>query len=133
MSSFLDKMSALSEDFQKSMEAEDRENDQWWNSLSIEDRERAFYSVVKRIVEGDIEKQGSYRFVLYDVFGFDPGSYVMGMNCGYMTLHNSIYSDEEIQKYTDEIARLRKALQSARDQSSGWKDEVKAALRRQQP
>jgi hypothetical protein len=69
--------------------------DSWWNGLSEQDREWAFYSVVKRIYEGDIVKKGSYRYVLYDVFGFNRGMYIRGMDCGYMALHNSIMNDEQ--------------------------------------
>ena len=29
-----------------------------------------------------------FIFVLYDVFGFDEGMYGLGMDCGYMDIHN---------------------------------------------
>ena len=69
--------------------------DSWWNNLSEQDREWAFYSVVKRIYEGDIIKRGSYRYVLYQVFGFGANMYSRGMDCGYLSLHNSIMDDEQ--------------------------------------
>ena len=72
--------------------------DEWWESLSQEEQMKAFYSVVKRIVQGELEDKGSYRYVLYDVFGFGPESYGMGMNCGYMALHNAIFDGEEYQR-----------------------------------
>jgi len=73
------------------------EADAWWDNLAYDDKLRAFYSVVKRIHEGDVVQQGSYRYVLYDVFGFGPDSYGIGMECGYMTLHNAIKTPEEEQ------------------------------------
>lgn len=73
------------------------EADAWWDKLAYEDKLLAFYSVVKRIHDGDIKQQGSYRYVLYDVFGFGPDAYALGMDCGYMTLHNAIKTDEEEQ------------------------------------
>lgn len=76
-------------------------NDDWWNSLSQEGREHAFYAVVKRLHQGEIVERGSYRYVLYDVFGFDGSMYSRGMSCGYMSLHNSIYTDEEMRKLRD--------------------------------
>lgn len=79
-----------SEEFQKAREEYEAENDSWWNGLSEEEREHAFYAVVKRIHQGDVVDQGSYRYVLYDVFGFDPGMYGAGMSCGYMDIHNLI-------------------------------------------
>lgn len=77
------------------------ETDAWWNSLSMEDQERAFFSVVKRIYKGEIIDRGSYRYVLYDVFGFGPESYVIGMECGYLELHNVIYTHEEMRELRD--------------------------------
>jgi hypothetical protein len=74
------------------------DNEQWWNNLSEEDREKAFYSVCKRIHKADIEKNGSYRYALYQVFGFDMSMYGVGMDCGYMDIHNKIYGGETLDK-----------------------------------
>lgn len=91
-----DAMQALS-DFSEEMEkhriAEEARIDQWWNNLSYEERTDAFYAVMKRLVQGELKDRGSYRYVLYDVFGFGPDMYVRGMDCGYMALHNSIDGD----------------------------------------
>jgi hypothetical protein len=67
----------------------------------------AFSSVVKRIVKGDIKDSGTYRYVLYDVFGFDVDSYIVGMECGYMNLHNSIVGIEELKELKAENTRLK--------------------------
>lgn len=64
--------------------------DEYWDSLDYEDKLKAFYAVCKRIYKGDVLDRGTYRYVLYDVFGFGPDAYVLGMDCGYMYLHNSI-------------------------------------------
>jgi hypothetical protein len=94
----LDKtLAQLSEIYNESLASYAAEADSWWESLPYEDKLLAFYSVVKRIYKGDIEEQGSYRYVLYDVFKFGPDAYGIGMDCGYMTLHNAIKSDEEEQ------------------------------------
>ena len=75
--------------------AYENDADKFWNSLSKEDQLKCFYSVCKRIHEGDIAKRGTYRYVLYDVFGFGPEAYMVGMNCGYMAIHNGLFPDEE--------------------------------------
>lgn len=75
--------------------AREKENDDYWNNLSYEDQLKSFYSVVKRIYQGEIKDKGSYRWVLYDVFGFGPEAYVLGMDCGYMYLHNAIVDSED--------------------------------------
>lgn len=72
----------------------DKECDAFWEQLPYEDRLKAFYSVSKRIHQGEIKDKGSYRWVLYDVFGFGPEAYAIGMDCGYMYLHNSIVDGE---------------------------------------
>ena len=70
----------------------------FWDSLSYEDKCNAFHAVVSRIYEGEIKVKGSYRYVLYDIFGFGPDMYTRGMDCGYMALHNSIMDDAEFCK-----------------------------------
>ena len=76
----------------------DLDMDEWWNAMSKEDQMKAFYSVVKRLVDGELVQKGSYRYILYEVFGFGPESYMLGMNCGFMNLHNSI--ERDVEKFT---------------------------------
>jgi len=87
---FLSSLSQIGEQMEEERKAYEAENDAWWNALSQREREDAFYAVVKRIYQGEIVEQGSYRYVLYDIFGFDASMYMRGMDCGYMTLHNAI-------------------------------------------
>lgn len=68
-----------------------------WNNLSKQDQMDFFYAVIKKLTNSEINQKGSYRYTLYDEFGFDSSAYSMGMDCGYMTLHNSIYSHQNIQ------------------------------------
>lgn len=69
----------------------------FWESLSREDKLKCFYAVCKRIHEGS--SNGTYRYTLYEVFGFDPSAYVLGMDCGFVNIHNAIaeadITDEE--------------------------------------
>jgi hypothetical protein len=83
-------ISELGQDMQKEQDSYEAENDAWWNGLTLQEREDAFYAVVKRIYKGEIIDKGTYRYILYDVFGFDGSMYMRGMDCGYMTLHNAI-------------------------------------------
>jgi len=70
-------------------------NDAWWNGLTEEEREDAFYAVCKRIHKAEFVDQASYRGTLYDVFGFDESMYGRGIDCGYGDIHNSIFLLEE--------------------------------------
>lgn len=71
-------------------------NDAWWNSLTEEEREDAFYAVIKRMYKAEVVDRGTYRWALYDVFGFDPGMYGRGMDCGYLNLHNMLFDSFEL-------------------------------------
>ena len=94
----LDALAELSQEMEKSRKIYEHDNDTWWNGLSEKEREDAFYAVCKRIWKADGIDDGSYRYALYDVFGFDPGMYMRGMDCGYMAIHNAIFDGEELQR-----------------------------------
>ena len=92
----LDALAKISQEMEKSRKIYEHDNDTWWNGLTEQEREDAFYAVIKRMYKAELVDNGSYRWALYDVFGFDPGMYGRGMDCGYMALHNAIYSGEEL-------------------------------------
>jgi hypothetical protein len=85
----------LSKIYNEARDQYDVDAENYWNSLSYEDKLKAFYIVTKRIHKGDIVDNGSFRHVLYDVFGFDMDSYIIGMDSGYMAIHNSIVVDDD--------------------------------------
>ena len=95
---FLETVTKLGQEMEKARDEYEKENDAWWNGLSEQEREDAFYAVCKRIWKADGEDRGSYRYALYDVFGFDPGMYGRGMDCGYMSIHNAIFDGEDLMK-----------------------------------
>jgi len=102
----LDKLAELRQIMEESREKYEKENDAWWDGLTEKEREDAFYAVVKRICKAELQDRGSYRYVLYNVFGFDMHMYTRGMECGYIDLHNSII-DEEQKAILREYARKK--------------------------
>ena len=91
-------MQALAETGKIYMEAlKEIENEQetYWNSLSKDDQIKCFCAVVRRIYKGDIEERGSYRYVLYQVFGFGPEAYAQAQDAGYLTIHNALFDSQE--------------------------------------
>ena len=70
------------------------ESEQYWNSLTKEQQLQAFCAVSRRIYKGEIEDQGTYRWVLYDVFGFGPEAYAPAQMAGYLAIHNAIFSHD---------------------------------------
>jgi hypothetical protein len=85
-----DEMKEFQRVYKEASEAYDKEAEAHWEALSYADKMMAFYIVTKRIHKGDIIDKGSYRHVLYEVFGFDMDSYIVGMDSGYFDIHNSI-------------------------------------------
>ena len=92
----LQALSDISQEMEKHREQYEADNDAWWDGLSEQEREDAFYAVVKRIYKAELVENGSYRYALYNVFGFDPGMYARGMDCGFMALHNAIFDGDEL-------------------------------------
>jgi len=66
------------------------EAEKFWDSMPVDDRLKAFYNVCKRIHDAEFKSKGSYRFVLYNVFGFDQDAYTIGIECGYLDIHNAL-------------------------------------------
>ena len=86
-----DPLEDLHESFIQRTDAEKDASEKFWSSLSEEQQLQDFCAVTRRIHDGDVEQRGSYRYVLYDVFGFGPEAYEAAMLSGYMDIHNLIF------------------------------------------
>ena len=69
--------------------------DWWWHELSQQQREDAFYYVMSKLHQAKIADYRSYRGMLYDVFGFQPHMYRMGMECGAFAISNALHDAKE--------------------------------------
>jgi len=85
----------ISNEFMAAMKQQERDSEDYWSSLSKEDQLKAFCAVVRRIYEGEIVKGGSYRYVLYQVFGFEPNAYAAAQMAGYLDIHNQLYCRDD--------------------------------------
>ena len=94
----LDKLAELGQEIEKGREQYEQDTDSWWDNLTEKEREDAFYSVIKRMYKAEVQDRGTYRWALYDVFGFDAGMYGAGMDCGYMAMHNIIFDGLDFEK-----------------------------------
>jgi hypothetical protein len=92
----LQALSDIGQEMEAARKVYEYDNDAWWDGLTETEREDAFYAVCKRLQKGELKERGSYRYVLYNIFGFDPGMYARGMDCGYMAIHNAIFDGEEL-------------------------------------
>ena len=48
----------------------EEDHNKFWNGLSKDDQLKAFCSVMRLLYKAELEEHGSYRYTLYDVFGF---------------------------------------------------------------
>lgn len=98
-------LNQLSKTYQEVRKQHESAVNEWWDNLSDEHRQNAFYAVCQRIHRADLQDQGSYRYGIYDVFGFDPGMYGAGMDCGYMDIHNTLGRGLE-REQMDQVTKL---------------------------
>lgn len=101
----LAKLAELSEVFNQAMKEIEADEESYWNSLSKEDQLKCFCAVARRIHKGEIEDRGSYRYVLYDVFGFGPEAYGAAQGAGYLAIHNAIYDSEHERDVLESFAK----------------------------
>ncbi len=81
----------------------EEDHNKFWNGLSKDDQLKAFCSVMRRLYKAEIEQRGSYRYTLYDVFGFGAESYVEAQVSGFMAIHNAIWDGERLGDLLDKL------------------------------
>jgi len=99
-------LSEISQRFEAVMKEEENKQEEYWNSLTKEQQLMVFCAMSRRIYDGEIKQKGSYRYVLYDVFGFGSEAYMPAQCAGYMEIHNSIYGYNHEQKLLDAFAKF---------------------------
>lgn len=102
----LEKIKELSIDFNAVMKEVENEEEKYWNSLTKEQQLCCFNSVCRRIIKGEFEDKGTYRYVLYEIFGFGPEAYARAQMAGYLDIHNSIFSAENEEKLLAAFAKI---------------------------
>jgi hypothetical protein len=110
--------------YQEAVEEYNQKMTAWWENLPTEEQQWAFYNVCRLIHEGDVEEKRSYRGVLYDTFGWGPEAYVIGMEAGYMEIHNLIGDGLEFQETISqrEIDRINQELNDAAEYDRSKED-----------
>jgi hypothetical protein len=124
----LQELHDFGQEMEEIMKEDEARVDAWWDSLTEEEREDAFYAVVKRIYKAEVLDRGTYRYALYDIFGFDGGMYMRGMDCGYMNLHNILFDGQEFQRMED-VTRLEVIDDTGRAYVKYMKDDEKKVQR----
>ena len=81
----------------------EEDHEKFWNSLSKDDQLKAFCSVMRLLHKAELEEHGSYRYTLYDVFGFGSESYVQAQLSGFLAIHNAIWDGERLHSLIDKL------------------------------
>ena len=102
----LAKHEEFSNAFTDVLEKKEAEQEEWWNSLSKDDQLKAFCAVARRIHKGELEDRGSFRHILYGVFGFGPESYAQAQDAGYFVLHNAIVDSDYVAEMLRAFCRV---------------------------
>jgi len=97
----------LSEEITNTFQQWERELEQdhnnYWNSLSKDDQLKAFCSVISRLYKAELVDRGSYRYALYNIFGFGPESYMQAQVSGFLTLHNAIWDGKSLSELINKL------------------------------
>lgn len=93
----LDALSESGRAFNKAMKEYQDSCNSYWNSLTPEEQLMAFCAIIERLHRGELEHKRSYRGMLYDIFGWGPEAYATAQCAGFLDLHNSIYTFEDLE------------------------------------
>ncbi len=94
----------------------EEDHEKFWNSLNKDDQLKAFCSVMRRLYRAELEEHGSYRYTLYDVFGFGSESYVQAQLSGFLAIHNAIWDGERLGQLIDKLETRMVESMPDRDQ-----------------
>jgi hypothetical protein len=111
---------ALAYSYSEALKSIAVEQEAYWNSLTKDEQLKVFCAVVRRIVQAELRDKGSYRWALYNVFGFGLESYVQGMECGYMALHNSIYGRDHDHRLLEAFCKKHNIEDSDKKITEFW-------------
>lgn len=87
----------VTEESNKQLDA-DADANNFWNSLSYDEKLMAFHYVTSKIYQAEVTDPGTFRHSMYEIFKFSPDSYEIGMNSGYFAIHNLIYDGLKYEK-----------------------------------
>jgi len=91
-----DALAEIGKNFNKATKEYQDSCNSYWNSLNPEEQLMAFCAIVERLHQGELEHRRSYRGMLYEIFGWGPEAYAAAQCAGFLDLHNSIYTFEDL-------------------------------------
>ena len=101
----LDALAETRNAFLEAAEHEKSLSESFWNGLSSEEQLWAFCAVMRRLHQGELEDKRSYRGVLYSVFNWGPEAYAPAQLSGFLDIHNSIYTSDDLVKLAEFVVQ----------------------------
>lgn len=101
----LDALAETRNAFLEAAEHEKSLSESFWNGLSSEEQLWAFCAVMRRLHKGELEDKRSYRGVLYSVFNWGPEAYAPAQLSGFLDIHNSIYTSDDLASLAEFIVK----------------------------
>lgn len=101
----LDALAETRNEFLEAIEHEKSLSESFWNGLNSEEQLWAFCAVMRRLHQGELEDKRSYRGVLYTTFGWGPEAYAPAQCSGFLDIHNSIYTSDDLAKLAEFVVK----------------------------
>lgn len=95
----------MTSQFERAFKDLEKQQEEYWESLTKEQQLDLFCCVVRRMVKGEIDEGRSYRGILYDTFGWGPEAYATAQMAGYINLHNAIFKKERIHEILADVLK----------------------------
>ena len=83
---------------EEALEQYEQKAKEYYDSLGMDNQLLLFFYITNIIFENYFKDNGSYRGLLYDKFGFGPEAYSLGMDSGMFSLHNAIFTPDELEE-----------------------------------
>lgn len=81
---------------------------EFFESLEDDKKLLVFFHITHCIYENYFNDKGSYRGLLYSKLGFGPESYSLGMDSGMFSVHNAIYTPDELEENFNNLVAFLK-------------------------
>ena len=88
-----------------------------WDSFDSDDKLKLFCAVISKLYKGELEDKGSYRYILYNVFGFGPEAYGTAQAAGFLGLHNAIMNEDDYAVISNKIAKFSEENNISKEKS----------------
>jgi hypothetical protein len=112
---FLDRLLKLSQEQTQAEELYNKKMDVFWNNLSAEEKESAFYCIINKLYKAEIiDNEKSYKKVLQNYFDLNPELHIAHLS-NFLDLRNHILSQTEKKEYSSLQRKEQKNIEQLKE------------------